>query len=271
MKNVILKNDIKDIWQENKEHEDDIDVKTKIKEGIEKTKSDKNIAKKIKEILEYRYPFEETTKLPTKMSVSEIKKGKLSEESINLAKPKFLQENIEKKLTGAEKGTLMHLCMQYLDTSKDYDYTELEKFVESLVAKNIIKEKEKQVIQLQKLYRYTNSEIWQELKHSKLIEKEKPFYIMLSAKEIYELNESNDIEKVQVNQNSDDKILVQGIIDLYYINKNDELILLDYKTDFANNENELIDKYNVQLEIYKRALEKSLRRSVDKQHRVLKI
>ena len=87
---------------------------------------------------------------------------------------------------------------------------------------------------------------------------------MLSAKEIYELNESNDIEKVQVNQNSDDKILVQGIIDLYYINKNDELILLDYKTDFANNENELIDKYNVQLEIYKRALEKSLRRSVDK-------
>ena len=262
--NVILKNDIKDIWQENKEHEDDIDVKTKIKEGIEKTKSDKNIAKKIKEILEYRYPFEETTKLPTKMSVSEIKKGKLSEESINLAKPKFLQENIEKKLTGAEKGTLMHLCMQYLDTSKDYDYTELEKFVESLVAKNIITEKEKQVIQLQKLYRYTNSEIWQELKHSKLIEKEKPFYIMLSAKEIYELNESNDIEKVQVNQNSDDKILVQGIIDLYYINKNDELILLDYKTDFANNENELIDKYNVQLEIYKRALEKSLRRSVDK-------
>ena len=175
-----------------------------------------------------------------------------------------MQENIEKKLTGAEKGTLMHLCMQYLDTSKDYDYTELEKFVESLVAKNIIKEKEKQVIQLQKLYRYTNSEIWQELKHSKLIEKEKPFYIMLSAKEIYELNESNDIEKVQVNQNSDDKILVQGIIDLYYINKNDELILLDYKTDFANNENELIDKYNVQLEIYKRALEKSLRRSVDK-------
>ena len=54
-----------------------------------------------------------------------------------------MQENIEKKLTGAEKGTLMHLCMQYLDTSKDYDYTELEKFVESLVAKNIITEKEK--------------------------------------------------------------------------------------------------------------------------------
>ena len=39
-------------------------------------------------------------------------------------------------------------------------------------------------------------------------------------------------------------------------------LLMDY--DFANNENELIDKYNVQVEIYKRALEKSLRRSVDK-------
>ena len=258
--NVIQKDDIKEIWQEIKTDEEETDINKKIKEEIENSKTDKNIAQKIKETLEYKYPFEETTNLPTKMSVSEIKKGKSREETINLAKPKFLQEEKDKKLTGAEKGTLMHLCMQYLDINKEYDYAGLESFVEDLVAKNIITEKEKQAIYLQTLYTYTKSEIWQELKQAKLMEREKPFYIMLPAKEIYELEK----EKSAINQDNNDKILVQGIIDLYYINKNNELILLDYKTDFANNENELVDKYKVQLEIYKRALEKAIGRKVDK-------
>ena len=258
--NVIQKDDIKEIWQEIKTDEEETDLNKKIKEEIENSKTNKNIVQKIKETLEYKYPFEETTNLPTKMSVSEIKKGKSGEEIINLAKPKFLQEEKDKKLTGAEKGTLMHLCMQYLDISKEYDYAGIENFIEDLVAKNIITEKEKQAIYLQTLYTYTKSEIWQELKQAKLIEREKPFYIMLPAKEIYELEK----EKNTINQNNNDKILVQGIIDLYYINKDNELILLDYKTDYVNNENELVDKYKVQLEIYKRALEKSLNRKVDK-------
>ena len=61
-------------------------------------------------------------------------------------------------------------------------------------------------------------------------------------------------------------MLVQGIIDLYYIDKNDNLVLLDYKTDYVanGNEQELIDKYKQQLELYKRALEDSLNRKVDK-------
>ena len=65
--------------------------------------------------------------------------------------------------------------------------------------------------------------------------------------------------------NIEEKILVQGIIDLYYINKNDEIILVDYKTDYVsnNNEQELIDKYRGQLDIYKRALEQALNKKVE--------
>ena len=59
---------------------------------------------------------------------------------------------------------------------------------------------------------------------------------------------------------------MQGIIDLYYINENDELVLVDYKTDYVENgkEAELIHKYNKQLELYKNALEESLNRKVNK-------
>ena len=58
--------------------------------------------------------------------------------------------------------------------------------------------------------------------------------------------------------------MVQGIIDLYYINEKDELILVDYKTDYVKEEKELIEKYKVQLELYKKALEESLDRKVEK-------
>lgn len=190
------------------------------------------------------------------MSVSEIKKNKsgkneLSETEIQLAKPQFLQEDTDKALTGAERGTVMHICMQRLDINKNYNLQSIKEFVDSLYTNNIISQKEKESISVQKLYNYTQSNIWKELKSAKKIEREKPFYIQISANEIYQ-------------NNIDDEILVQGVIDLYYINAKDELILLDYKTDYVKSENELVKKYEVQLDIYKKALEKSLDRKVDK-------
>ena len=59
------------------------------------------------------------------------------------------------------------------------------------------------------------------------------------------------------------EIAVQGIMDLYFVDQNDRLVLVDYKTDFVKNENDLKEKYFKQLEIYKKALETSLNRKVD--------
>ena len=53
---------------------------------------------------------------------------------------------------------------------------------------------------------------------------------------------------------------------LYYIDKNNDLILVDYKTDYVEKgkEEELLNKYRKQLDLYKRALESALNRKVDK-------
>ena len=58
-------------------------------------------------------------------------------------------------------------------------------------------------------------------------------------------------------------ILTQGIIDLYFIDENDKLILVDYKTDYVQDEKEFIEKYKKQLDLYKKALESSLNHKVD--------
>ena len=156
--------------------------------------------------------------------------------------------------TPAEKGTLLHLCVQKLDESKDYTREEIQEFVSNLKDKNIISEEEQKNINTDILYKYTKSELWQDLKQAKEIHKETPFYINIPATEIYDEAEKSE------------KILVQGIIDLYYIDKNHNLILVDYKTDYVPNGDVKIleEKYKVQLDIYKRALEEATRTKVYK-------
>ncbi len=50
------------------------------------------------------------------------------------------------------------------------------------------------------------------------------------------------------------------------VNQQDEIILVDYKTDYVEKgkEHSLIEKYRVQLDLYKRALEETLRKKVSK-------
>ncbi len=223
--------------------------------GLTAYVSNETMAQEIHHMLEYQYSHIEATKLPTKMSVSDIKKGGLSlgtqSMEVTLAKPAFLQEDERQELTGAQKGTAMHLCMQNLDLHTVYDEEKLKEFIHRLAQEQILSEKEKESIKVEKLLRFTQSSIWQELQHAKVVEREKPFYMQMPAKEIYQEEVEGDI-------------LVQGIIDLYYINQKDELVLLDYKTDYAQNVSELVEKYRSQLTIYQKALEESLQRKVDR-------
>ena len=57
---------------------------------------------------------------------------------------------------------------------------------------------------------------------------------------------------------TNEPILIQGIIDAYFIEDGD-YILIDYKTDNIpmKNENILIERYALQLQLYAKALEKS--------------
>ncbi|MCG4735219.1 PD-(D/E)XK nuclease family protein, partial [Casaltella massiliensis] len=61
-------------------------------------------------------------------------------------------------------------------------------------------------------------------------------------------------DRVEIIEN-EDKLMVRGIIDAYF-EENDELVIVDYKTDFVNEENKgtITEKYTKQLEIYSRAL-----------------
>lgn len=246
-----------------------IDLKEKI-EQILKNKSDEENKKSeqaLKELLEWKYDYIVDTTLPTKSSVTKIKQEKIKleemlkgieSEEVEYKKsytPKFMQE--DKKISSAEKGTLVHLCIQRLDERKDYELKDIQNMILNLVEKEIITQNEADAIDVNLIYQYTKSQLFEELRQAKEVHKEQPFYINIPAKDV-----------VSEAENSKKNILVQGIIDLYYIDKNDNLVLIDFKTDYISNEpnakEKILDKYKVQLEIYKTALEQALNRKTSK-------
>jgi len=222
-----------------------VEAKKVEKEPSELEIEEREINENINKILTWKYSHDELTKIEGKSSVSKLAKGEEEQAiEVELKKPKFLEGELP--LTKAEIGTTVHLIMQKLDFKQEYTMEKIQELVEELQQKDIITEKQKQAIPKQKILAFTKSELFKEIANAKAVYQEKAFYINIPVKELYE-------------SKSEEKILVQGIIDIYYITQNGEIVLADYKTDYVleNDETYLIEKYQSQLNLYKRALEQA--------------
>lgn len=247
---VYLNENIKDDIELYKHTKDELQIAEKAKEDTRDFDFSKNIDfDTIEKKFNWNYKDAELTNLPMKTTVSEMKQLENSKENDNKVgleeiKAKFMEDT--NQMTSARKGTLIHLVFQKINFNKKYNDEELKNFISSLVMKNLISEKETKYIDLKKIKLFLNSQMYDRIQEAKVIEKEKTFCIKLA------LEEYNNQE-----------ILIQGIIDLYFIDKDDKLVLLDYKTDLVDNENILKNRYRIQLEIYQKALEISMNRKVD--------
>lgn len=255
-----------------KEETEEIDI-FKVLEEKSKDIKEEDILK-LKNQLAFEYGYKGLSDIPTKESVTNIvhknvvvepfetkpkEDDDFEEKDIELPKPKFLIGTEEEEITPAKRGTLVHLCMKNLDFSRDYSLDDVKDLIDDLEAREIITAKEKDAINPWVIFKFTKSNIWSELKEAKEYHKEEAFYINVPAKNVMDTI-------------LDENILVQGIIDLYYITKDDELVLLDYKTDFVaqkepvpmGQEEKLIERHKPQLMLYKDALESGLNRKVDR-------
>ena len=271
--NRIEQNSILEYKMENDEKEN---TSQKVIETLNQKIIDKNKINKIKEQIEYEYPNKLAIDIPTKSSVTKIKQMKNkqlgidfesldNEENVNkenstadtkniaFEKPKFLQEEKDNQITNAQKGTLTHLCLQKLKPKEEYNLEKIQTLIQNLEMNKIITEKEREAINPYKILQFTKSKIWEQLKNAKEYYQERPFYINVPASKIY-------------NEDIEENVLVQGIIDLYFVNEIGNIVLVDYKTDYVENgkELELVEKYKNQLELYKQALEEALNTNVDK-------
>lgn len=224
---------------------------------IKKETVSEKLKEELKEKIEWQYTKKELANIPSKSSVTKMKEINSNEQKEEkeciLEVPQFLSP--QKELTGAKRGTIMHFVLQKLDLKKEYTMQELEELLNELVAKQLLSEQEVQTVSRVKLQHFLESDMVKEIRQAQEIYQEKPFYLYLPAKEIY----GGEVEE---------KVVVQGIIDLYYRNKEGKLVLVDYKTDYVENRDKtvLIQKYQKQIESYKRAIEQATGEKVEKSY-----
>lgn len=239
---------------------------TNLREALENIKKDKGFgtfAEKIDKKLNWTYPYEKSTLLPVKLSVTELKRLKTEEDdyakelysSLDIKKPVFLEE--ERTMSAAKRGSIMHFIMQHLDLRNVSNIDGIKTQVEQMEAEEFITFEEAKAADINRIYEFFKSNIGQRLLSAEKVFREKAFNIEISPGEVY---------PDQGYKDTDDKILLQGIIDCYFF-EDDEIILLDYKTDYIdNNEKEKAEAYKIQIDYYTKALKTILGKNVKERY-----
>ena len=203
------------------------------------------------------YPHEESLDIYGKVTVSEIKRSSQIQDSeseyliyeepeVVPYIPGFMKQ--EEEAGSAARGTIYHKFLEHLDFCMEPSILAVMSQMEQFCREGRLTAEEARWIDTSKVVRFLNSELGCRMRLSakkQMLYREQPFVIGVEA------------YKVQPGWESNDMVLVQGIIDAY-IQEEDEIVLVDYKTDFVRpgEEKKLFDKYHLQLQYYAEALER---------------
>ena len=127
-------------------------------------------------------------------------------------------------------------------------FSDIKDFIREEIS--LLKNKKyRELIDIDDIVKFLNTNLGGEfVKQHQNLKRENQFIMGLSAKEAGM-------------GSSDETILIQGVIDAYIENEN-SITLVDYKTDNVNNEDILINRYKSQLMLYKKSLEMSTGKKV---------
>lgn len=230
-----------------------IEISKEHRERLEKFElvTESKYKKLIKERFEWEYPNECDVGIPSKLAVSDIKKacakniGDIVYKIPSLVKsPRFIEG--KKIFTKAETGTIIHFVMQHLDLNSTNNIYQIEEQVDTMVIKELLTHEEAAVVKSTKILTFFESDIGKRILKCDKVYREAPFILKKVASEVIE-----DLEDCK------EELLIQGVIDCYF-EEEGELVLVDYKTGnvFDGNVERIVERYRVQMELYKEALER---------------
>lgn len=192
-----------------------------------------DVIEKAKKNLDFVYPYELSTKTPTKYTVTALTQDEYAGED-GVAIPLSFPES-------ADVGTLYHTVMQKIDLSAT-SREQIEKELDKMVLDEAITTPDKEKIDISVLEKVLNTPIMQ-IARENPIKREQSFLLRTKCSDI------KDTE-------CDDEVLLQGAIDLLILTKNGAIVV-DYKYSGASEE-ALIARYKKQLELYKKATQEIL-------------
>ena len=245
----------------------------KEKQETIKVKNIDEMREKVQKLLEFHYERPQSGNIPTKTSVTAIKE--MTEEELTrksdieyepiymMQKPDFMRTE---KL-GTQIGTAHHQLMAFFDIEKiktltennyaDFVASELVRVTnDGQIDSNVVSDKNIADMICKNVTSFWKSDMGKEVLSAKKVYRESPFEISIPAYEY---------DNTLPDEYRNEQIILQGIIDLYFEDKNGDIILVDYKTDKCTSKAEQLavaKKYEKQLILYARAMEKILKKSV---------
>ena len=208
--------------------------------------------------LSYRYPYAEQTAFPAKLTATQLK-GRAIDEEIsenttlpprlrNLCKPKFLAGKTA--LTGAERGTALHLVMQDLDFFCEPNEQSVRAQIEAMRAQRKLTEEQAKAADVHAIVRFLRSDLAARIRKSKQVEREYRFSLLRPVRDFSSLD-------------ADDSVLLQGVVDCFF-EEDGELVVVDFKTDHVLRAqlDERAEHYRPQLEAYSMALTRVMGKKV---------
>ncbi|NTV77733.1 MAG: hypothetical protein HGA25_00955 [Clostridiales bacterium] len=231
--------------------------KSALKEQLDHFKEEGLVNEELLEGIEgrfsFQYPDKILSKLYTKTTVSELKKAAMHQDMEDHVMfleppvvpciPKFMKSDEE--ITGSVRGSAYHKILELLDFERIQNKEDYETAINQLLDTKKITSEYALAVDAHKILQFLQSNLSKRMmkaEKNNLLWKEQPFVIGVPANEI------------DPTFPKEETILVQGIIDVYF-GEEDGLVVADYKTDRVLEEEELITRYQTQLNYYATALE----------------
>ena len=219
----------------------------------ETKKTDKKNFDKVLSLLEFEYPNIDDTQLPTKVTVSELKKRKEDErlsDGVELFKRRTEFSENRQGMTASEIGVAYHTVLQKYDLTKPPETKEdVKAMVEEIREKGFLTEEEAGAINPEKILKFFKSGTGRMMLSAKEVKREVMFCVSIIAKNFI------------TTTNSDKEIMLQGVIDCLLVT-DEGLVVIDYKTDKNFDPNDTVEKYRIQLDCYQYAAEKIFKKPV---------
>lgn len=275
------------------EVENQLEKNEDLTERIEEIEAaDTQLVGQLKQRFSQRYPYQVDVLRKNKYSVSELKHRAMRErfeaeqeetvpafleEPVTPTIPLFIQreESVEQETPnrGALRGTAVHRVMECYDFASEKSVHEQ---MEAMEKEEKITADMRALVKEQIVADFVSSETGRRMalaQRGGALYREKPFVMGFTEEElenygfgvgsntdscenIYEKTDSDQEKEEQKKvRHEEDLTLIQGIIDVFWIEK-DGIVLLDYKTDRVQQAKELIDRYETQLKLYADALER---------------
>lgn len=208
--------------------------------------ADNDLTEKIRESISFEYPYAPLLQVEAKSSVSALANKAESDKFAFSARPAFMSKG---GITAAERGTATHRVMEFIDFNKA---GELDAELERLYEWQYLSEREYNAVPRDKIKAFFESDIFARIKKSPLVKREMRFLTELPANKLLA-----SPDKAFENE----KIIVQGAVDLCF-EEDGEIVVLDFKTDHAEDGEALRAAYGGQLAIYALACEKIFEKPV---------